>query len=72
MIGALQMFDSVQILTVGGPGDASRTVVMYIYQEAFQNFRMGYASAVALTLFVVIMGLTLLQFRLSQTWVHND
>jgi multiple sugar transport system permease protein len=72
MIGALQMFDSVYVLTAGGPGDASRTLVMYIYQEAFQNFRMGYASAVALTLFVVIMGLTLLQFRLSQTWVHND
>lgn len=72
MIGALQMFDSVQVLTRGGPGDASRTAVMYIYHEAFQNFRMGYASAVALSLFVVILGLTLLQFRVSRSWVHTD
>lgn len=72
MIGALQMFDSVYVLTAGGPGDASRTIVMYIYQEAFQNFRMGYASAVALTLFIMIMGLTLVQFRMSQSWVHYD
>ena len=72
MIGALQMFDSVVVLTAGGPGDASRTLVMFIYEQAFQNFRMGYASAVALTLFAVIMGLTLLQFRLSQNWVHYE
>lgn len=72
MIGALQMFDSVTVLTAGGPGDASRTLVMYIYQEAFQNFRMGYASAVSMTLFLVIMGLTLIQFRLSRAWVHYE
>ncbi|RPJ43914.1 MAG: sugar ABC transporter permease [Chloroflexi bacterium] len=72
MIGALQMFDSVVVLTAGGPGDASRTLVMFIYEQAFQNFRMGYASAVALTLFAVIMGLTLIQFRLSQNWVHYE
>jgi multiple sugar transport system permease protein len=72
MIGALQMFDSVQVLTAGGPGDASRTLVMFIYAQAFQNFRMGYASAVALTLFVVIMSLTLIQFRMSRSWVHYE
>jgi multiple sugar transport system permease protein len=72
MIGALQMFDSVMVLTAGGPGDSSRTLVMFIYEQAFQNFRMGYASAVALTLFVVIMVLTLIQFRLSRSWVHYE
>jgi multiple sugar transport system permease protein len=72
MIGALQMFDSAMVLTAGAPGDASRTLVMFIYEQAFQNFRMGYASAVALTLFVVIMILTLIQFRLSQRWVHYE
>lgn len=72
MIGALQVFDSIIVLTGGGPGDASRSLVMYIYENAFQLFKMGYASAVAITLFIVIMILTLLQFKAGQTWVHYD
>jgi multiple sugar transport system permease protein len=72
MIGALQVFDSIVVLTAGGPGDASRSLVMYIYEQAFQKFAMGYASAVAITLFVVIMILTLIQFRLSRAWVHYE
>jgi multiple sugar transport system permease protein len=72
MIGALQVFDSIIALTNGGPGDASRSLVMYIVETAFQQFQMGYASAIAITLFVIIMFLTLLQFRLGQRWVHYD
>ena len=72
MIGALQVFDSIVVLTQGGPGDASRSLVMYIYENAFQLFQMGYASAVAITLFILIMLLTLVQFRMSQIWVHYD
>lgn len=72
MIGALQVFDSIAVLTQGGPGDASRSLVMYIYENAFQLFQMGYASAIAITLFIIIMILTLIQFRLSQAWVHYD
>ncbi len=72
MIGALQVFDSIMVLTQGGPGDASRSVVMYIYENAFRSFDMGYASAVAMTLFAIIMVLTLIQFRLSRVWVHYE
>ncbi|MFO7167793.1 MAG: sugar ABC transporter permease [Chloroflexota bacterium] len=72
MIGALQVFDSIVVLTQGGPGDASRSLVMYIYEKAFQSFDMGYASAVAITLFVMIMALTLVQFRLGRSWVHYE
>ena len=72
MIGALQVFDSIIVLTKGGPGDASRSLVMYIYETAFQLFQMGYASAIAITLFVIIMILTLIQFRLGQRWVHYE
>jgi multiple sugar transport system permease protein len=71
-IGALQVFDSIIVLTMGGPGDATRSVVMYLREMAFESFRMGYASAVAMTLLVVIMCLTLIQFRLSRRWVHYD
>jgi multiple sugar transport system permease protein len=70
MIGALQVFDSIIVLTKGGPGDASRSLVMYIYENAFQLFDMGYASAVAITLFIIIVILTLIQFRLGRAWVH--
>lgn len=72
MIGALQVFDSIQVLTGGGPGDASRSLVMYIYENAFQLFQMGYASAISITLFIIIMILTLIQFKVGQSWVHYE
>jgi multiple sugar transport system permease protein len=70
MIGALQVFDSIMVLTKGGPGDASRSLVVFIYENAFQFFDMGYASAIAITLFVIIVIMTLIQFRLGRAWVH--
>jgi multiple sugar transport system permease protein len=70
MINTLQEFDSIVALTNGGPGDASRTVVMYIYDKAFRSFDLGYASAIAVTLFVVISIVTLLQLWGSRRWVH--
>lgn len=72
MIGALQVFDTIIVLTGGGPGDASRSIVMYIYELAFQRFDMGYASAVSMTLFVIIMILTLVQFVVGRRWVHYE
>jgi len=53
------------VLTGGGPGDATRTVVQHLYETAFQNFfHFGSASAMAWVLFVVILVFSLLQFRL--------
>ena len=69
-IGALQVFDSTKIITDGGPGDSTRSLVMYIYENAFQKFQMGYSSAIAMGFLVVIVLLTLLQFVLSRRWVH--
>src|SRR5438132_7648464 len=51
-IASLQVFDSPTVLTKGGPGDASRSLVMYIYEKAFKAFDFGYASAVSISLFV--------------------
>jgi multiple sugar transport system permease protein len=70
LINGFQIFDAAYIMTSGGPGDASRTVVMYIYENGFRFFRMGYASTVALSLFLVILLLTVAQFRLGRSWVH--
>lgn len=70
-IGAFQIFDPVQIITGGGPNDATITAVMYLYQTGFQAFQIGYASAIALVVFAVIMLVTILQFWGSRKWVHN-
>jgi len=70
-IGAFQIFDPIQIITGGGPNDATITAVMYLYQTGFQAFQVGYASTIALVVFVVIMLVTLLQFWGSRKWVHS-
>ncbi len=70
LIGGFQIFDEPYLITKGGPGDSSRTINMYIYEHAFQFFDMGYASAVSLTLFIIILGLTICQFWLGKRWVH--
>jgi multiple sugar transport system permease protein len=70
LINTMQEFDSIVALTNGGPGNASRTVSLYIYEKAFRGLDMGYASAIAVTLFLVIALLTALQLNLSRRWVH--
>lgn len=72
VIGAFQIYESIIVLTRGGPGDASRSVVMYIAEKAFNDFQLGYACAIAMTLFVVVLVATLVQFRLRRSWVHYE
>jgi multiple sugar transport system permease protein len=65
IIGSFQIFGQVFILTNGGPGDGTRTVVQHLYETAFQNFfHFGSASAMAWVLFAVILTFSVLQFRL--------
>ena len=72
LIGAFQIFDNVWVLTEGGPGDASRVIAMYIYEKAFKGFEMGYASAVSLSLFAILILLTLGPFYGARRWVHYE
>jgi len=69
VIGGLQIFDLPYVMVRGGPGDASRTVVMVLYESAFKNMEVGYGSAIAVMLFLAIMIVTALQFWLSKRWV---
>jgi ABC-type sugar transport system permease subunit len=65
VIGSFQIFGQVFVLTGGGPGDATRTVVQHLFETAFQNFfQFGAASAMAWVLFAVILVFSVLQFRL--------
>jgi sn-glycerol 3-phosphate transport system permease protein len=70
VIGALRAFDVVAVMTGGGPLNSSNVYVLYLYQNAFKWFRAGYASALALVLFVLILLITVAQMRLSKRWVH--
>jgi multiple sugar transport system permease protein len=70
IIAALQIFTPALVMTNGGPNNATNFILLYLYRNAFQYFRMGYASAIAWVLFIYILILTLLVFRSSALWVH--
>jgi multiple sugar transport system permease protein len=72
MISSFQVFDLAFILTAGGPGIATNTIVMYVYNQAFQFFHMGYAAAVAWVLFAIIFLITAAQWQVQRRWVHYD
>jgi multiple sugar transport system permease protein len=72
VIGTFQTFTSAFVATNGGPLDATLFYVLFIYRQAFQFFRMGYASALAWVLFAIILVLTLALFRSGNFWVYYE
>jgi multiple sugar transport system permease protein len=72
IIGNFQVFAPALIMTKGGPEDATLFMVLYIYRTAFEYSRLGYAAALSWVLFLVIVVLTILQFRLSGRWVYYE
>jgi multiple sugar transport system permease protein len=70
IIGSFQVFTSAFIMTGGGPRDATLFLVLYIYRNAFQFFRMGYAATLSWVLFVIIVIFTALQFLIANKWVY--
>ena len=70
LINAFQTFGQVDMLTRGGPQNETSVIVYSIYRDAFVNYQYGTASAQAVILFVIILGLTLLQFKLGERKVH--
>jgi multiple sugar transport system permease protein len=69
-IATLQAFEQIFVMTNGGPGGHSEVTVLYLYRQGFEYFQMGYASAIAWVLFVLVFLLTLVQVRLQKRWVH--
>jgi ABC-type sugar transport system permease subunit len=69
MVRALGAFDTIKVLTNGGPLGATRVLSLLLYQEAFQFFDTGYASGVAVVLFVLVLAVAMLQMRVEK-WVH--
>ncbi len=68
-ISSFQIFDQVYVLTQGGPANATLTIVYYLYQNAFSWLDFGYASSIAWSLFILVFGVTLVQWKLSKKWV---
>ncbi|MFH1738796.1 MAG: sugar ABC transporter permease [bacterium] len=68
----LQIFEQAYVMTKGGPRYATTTIAYYIFSNAFEWFRMGYASAVSFVLCFIVMILTWIQFRFERRWVHYE
>jgi len=70
MVNSLQAYDQIQVLTQGGPSGSTRTLLYMYYQLGFQEFKMGQATAVAVIMILITVGLSLIQFKASEKWVH--
>jgi multiple sugar transport system permease protein len=69
-INAMQLFDEVYLSTAGGPLNATTVLVYYLYEQAFSNFNFGYASAIAYFLFLIILLVTAIQFRVGRRFTY--
>ena len=72
IIGAMQSFSHFYIMTKGGPNNATLTFMLYLYRQAFDFGRLGYGSALAWLLFIILTLVTGLVFRSSSAWVHYE
>lgn len=70
-IQCFKVFDLVYVMTGGGPGNATKTLVNYIYERAFTSWELGPASAAAIILFAVVLVITLIQFSGEKKWSKN-
>jgi multiple sugar transport system permease protein len=66
IISSFKVFGYTNVMTKGGPGSSTYTLVYYIYTSAFQYYKMGYSSAIAVILFIMLLIVTIIQ------WVHNS
>ena len=66
VIGSFQIFDTIAITTKGGPVNATKVLNWYIYEQAFNRFNMGYATAISMVLFLILIFISLMQMRLMR------
>jgi len=72
IISSFKVFDSISVITGGGPGRATTVIAFYIYREAFKYYRMGTANAAAWIMFVIIFIVTMVQLKQQSKWVNYD
>jgi multiple sugar transport system permease protein len=66
------VFDQAFVMTGGGPGKASYTMVFHVYKLGFQDFTFGKSAAAAMILFAIILGVTIFQLYAQKRWVHYE
>jgi len=72
IIGSWQVFTQALIVTNGGPRDSTLFILLHLYRTGFEYFQMGYASAIAWVLFVIILVFTIIQFGVARRWVYYE
>lgn len=72
VISSFKVFDAINVMTQGGPGRSTYVLVYDIYTEAFTNYRFGYSSAISVVLFLMILAITLIQWRGQKNWVSYN
>jgi multiple sugar transport system permease protein len=72
VIGSMKVFGQIYVMTNGGPGNTTKVLVYYIWENAFKLFDFGYASAIALVLFVIILFFTIIQWSARKRWVFHE
>ena len=69
-IASFKVFDLIIVMTGGGPGRATNVLVIHTYNTAFRQFEFGYSSAIAMVLFALVLGITIVQFYMERRWVN--
>jgi len=72
VVGSLQVFAQIAVLTQGGPGNSTTVLVYYLYQQAFQFHHLGYGATLSLVLFLIVLALTIAQWQMRKKWVFHE
>ncbi|WFE28395.1 sugar ABC transporter permease [Solwaraspora sp. WMMD791] len=72
VVGSLQVFAQIAVLTQGGPGNATTVLVYYLYQQAFQFHHFGYGATLSVLLFGIVLALTVVQWQMRRRWVFHE
>ncbi|MET0522409.1 MAG: sugar ABC transporter permease, partial [Jiangellaceae bacterium] len=72
VVGSLQVFAQIAVLTQGGPGTSTTVLVYYLYQQAFQFHHFGYGATLSVLLFLIVLALTVVQWQMRKRWVFHE
>ena len=72
VIGAMKIFANVFVLTGGGPARTTQLIVMYIYHKAFKEYKFGYAAAISVIMFLILLVITMVQWSLRRRMVYAE
>ncbi|MDQ1643847.1 MAG: multiple sugar transport system permease protein [Cryptosporangiaceae bacterium] len=72
VVGSLQVFAQIAVLTQGGPGSSTTVLLYYLYQQAFPFHHFGYGATISVLLFAIVLVLTIVQWQLRRKWVFHE